>query len=153
MITPPTSCFYVLRVEGEAAEFVTSLVSEGAIADIREAVLISKDYSNDIQATLSMDAAVKSIAAHLVEANLLTTACFNPLYIPSSPAAIDEMLDLESQSEGIRFKGMNGSPFIIKTLSITLDDKNVINGQLECNPFELPNYTDIIQGQRNKLLN
>jgi len=148
-----TDCFYVLQMGGEAAEYVTGLLSEGAMADIAEAVLISKDFKNDIQATISLDSVIDSIKSQLLEENLTTSSLLNPLYIPSSAAAIDEMLDSEGRGDGMRFKGMGGSPFILKSIDVSLNDVCVIDARVECKPFDLPGYTDIIRGQTDILLN
>jgi hypothetical protein len=153
MIIPPTSCFYVIRAEGEAAEYITATLSTGVITDILTAVLVSTDFSNDMQASIGLDNTLTALKNQLLEPNLIRHEVHNPLYIPSSQADIDDALDgCDFETEGFRFVGMDGSPFTMKTVSISDEDHAVIEGKISCRPFELPSYSDIILGQKAEKL-
>ena len=45
MITPPTECFYVVQVDGEAAEFVAATLSLSTISDIEQAGQLGIKYN------------------------------------------------------------------------------------------------------------
>jgi hypothetical protein len=153
MITPPTSCFYLIRAEGEAAEAVSAALSVGVITDIRSAVLISGDFESDMQATVSLDSTIAVLKNQLPQHDLLQSEAHNPLYVPSSGTAIDEVLDGGGfGTEGFRFVGMDGSPFTLKTVSVSAADQRVIEGKVSCRPFELPSYTEIIMAQEAERL-
>ena len=148
MITVPTDCSWLLRVEGEAAEYVTSTLSLGAMNDIKEVVLISDEYSNDIQATISLMETVGHMTAHLDgEVNEKTTV--NPLYVPSTAEQIDTVMEGSPGSEMVAFTGMDGSPYTIQMVTVCIGERNVISGKLSCHPFELPSYNEIIRNQAN----
>jgi hypothetical protein len=147
MITPPTNCFYVVRAEGEAAGFVCAALSARVKADIATAVLVSEDFSNDLQATNGFDSTVKIMKAGLVDEDLVESVELNPLYIPSSQEDIDDMLDGDASEDNFHFTGMDGNPFTLKLVSIMSDDKEVIQGKVSCKPFDLPSYTDIVAAQ------
>jgi len=150
MINPPTDCFFVIQLHGEAAEYVASTLSESTLSDIREAVMISEDFSNDIAAEVSMDNAVLNVKNSLMgEVEELIT--MNPLYIPSGPDAIRDVLDGDFKSDTLKFTGMDGNPFTLKTTSLTSNDQGVLEAKVACKPFELPSYEDIIAGQTKGL--
>lgn len=153
MIIPPTDCFWMVRVEGDAAEFVAHALSTSSMCDIHEAVLISQDYKDDISGTNSMDEFVEYLKQSLPHEELVEMTNFNPLYVPSTPAQLDEVLDGDYKSETVAFTGMDGSPFTMKTIGISFDGQNIIQGKLACRPFDLPSYSDILQGQKNVRLN
>lgn len=148
MITPPTACFYVVRAEGEAAEFVAATLSMGIVADIKVALLVSADYSNDVQAAVGLDSTVDTLKSRLLSPDLTEATEFNPLYIPSTQAAIDDVLDGDEQAETFEFTGMDGSPFTLKTVNVATADHDVIEGKVACKPFDLPSYSDIIAAQK-----
>ena len=153
MITPPTDCFYVIQVQGEAAEFVTAVLSVGAIADIKEAVLISEDFDNDIQACNGLDETMASVKVCMVDQDLTERTTHNPLYIPSTHDELDSVLDGDVKSEHFRFIGMDGNPFIMKTVSIMAGEDGLMLGKVSCKPFDLPPYSEIVANQIGMKLN
>lgn len=146
MITPPTDIFWTVRVEDEAAEFVTSTLSLSSMADIKEVVLISDDFNNDIQANITLDDTIQAIASHIESPTIEKTA-INPLYWPSSREVIDSVMEGEADSETVAFVGMDGSPFTMKLVDVSIDDRLVIDGKISCKPFELPSYSEIVKNQ------
>lgn len=152
MITPPTDCFYVIQVKGEAAEFIASTLSPQVIADIQEAVLISENFSNDVQANVSMDATLAVVKQQLHELTTELTE-HNPLYVPCSATELDDVLEGDMKTDSLRFTGMDGSPFTMRTVSVLTAAEHVIEGSVSCRPFNLPSYSDIIKAQDNFKLN
>ena len=152
MIIPPTDCFYVIQASGEAAEFVAATLSMGSMADIKEAILISEDFNNDIQATIGLDNTVALMKQRLVSNDLIELTDVNPLYVPSSVEALDAMLDSEPRSESYNFIGLGGNPFIMKSTRINSGDENLIMGHVSCKPFNLPPYSEIIAAQASMKL-
>lgn len=153
MITPPTDFFYVIQATGEAAEAVAATLSPAITSDIREVVLISDDFTNDIQATNGLDETLKAMREGLLDQNLTEETDLNPLYKPSTQAELDAVLDPEPRSENYRFIGMNSNPFIMKATRISAGDEYVLLGHVSCRPFELPSYNDIIEAQTNVRIN
>lgn len=148
MIIPPTECFYMIQVQGEAAEVVASTLSLGAMSDIREAVLVSEDYTNDIQATVCLDNMIAAVKQQLVESEVIESSEFNPLFKPSTHDELDEVLDGDDKAESsFRFIGMHGNPFMLKSTRLLHGEEEILVGQVSCRPFDLPSYTDILAGQ------
>lgn len=145
MITPPTDFFFVVHVQGEAAEAVAETISLGSMADIKEAVLISDDYENDFVAHMGMDVTIDGLKAGLFgDIEQLTT--MNPLYIPSTRDEVDAVLEeAGNEDENLRFIGPDGSPFTMKTISVIGTD-SLIMGKVQCKPFDMPSYKEIIAG-------
>jgi len=153
MISPPTSSYYCIHVRGEAVEFITSTLSPGALADIEEVMLISENFDNDIQATIGMDHTI-ALLKQQVHTILAEQVTFNPLFIPSSFKDLDAVLDYgDEQTKELKFTGMDGSPFTLKTVSLSEGDQEVLLGLVNCKPFHLPSYGDIIIAQQNERLN
>jgi hypothetical protein len=154
MINPTTDCFYVIQAEGEAASLVSEKLSASTVQDIREVILISEDFDNDIQASESLDNAIEEVKSRLGEADLTEATTFNPLYIPSSQEAIDDVLDGDVKSESYRFVGMDGSPFTWKTVSISgSNDEELLMGKISYKPFDLPGYSEILAAHANVKIN
>lgn len=153
MIVAPTSCFFLVKAQGEAAVQVVSSISPGAANDIESVILLSSDFKSDIDAANKMHASIDSISKQsLIPEHLLqTTEQYNPLYIPSEPSAVDEMLQLDARTDGIKFTGMHGNPFTFKTVEILQNFSPVIQGKIEYHPFDLPSYSEIIQEDINRI--
>jgi len=149
MITPPTSCFWMVRVEGDAAEFVAHTLSTSTMSDIHEAVLISEDFQSDIQGTISMDEMVEYLKQSMPnESNLVELSDVNPLYMPATPEQLDNVLEGDGRSESLSFTGMDGSPFTLKMVEVSDGENDIIQGKLTCRPFDLPSYSEILKGQK-----
>jgi hypothetical protein len=153
MITPPTECFYMVNMQGEAAELVTAKFSPGSMGDIMEAVLVSEDFNNDIQATIGLDMTIATMKKQLIESVVIESSDFNPLYKPSTPEELDDALDGEDQSETFRFISMDGNPFMMKSTRLLHGEQEILMGHVSCHPFDLPSYSDIIAGQKAIKLN
>ena len=144
MITPPTDSFYVIRAEGDAAELIASTLSMGAMNDIRAVVLLSADFKSDIQATCAMDKAVNTVRSALLSPISLEKIKHNPLYIPSTPQDVDDLMEV-TKADRVKFVGMGGNPFIIKSVNLEMDDKLLIEASTNCHPFDLPAYAEIVK--------
>ncbi len=157
MITPPTPSYFVVRAEGEAAESVTAVLSEGAIADVLGITMISADFESDIQASISMDSTIASIRTQLLDDTITEEVTYNPLYVPSTVEQIEDMLDMDDddlKAEHVRFIGMDGNPFAIKQVMYTSEQRgDVLFGTLACKQFDLPAFQDVVKSHEKILLN
>jgi hypothetical protein len=151
MITAPTPCFYMLKVEGEVAQQFVAELSPSSAKDIISAVLVSSDFDIDIAAVNSFDASITSMRALSPSADIVEE--YNPLYVPSGLDVLDQHMQSEQRGDAIRFVGMNGNPFILKTVEITQGDEPLISGKIEYRPFELPSYSDIVASIESTQLN
>lgn len=151
MIEAPAPCFFTVRAVDEAAQIATAVLSVKAAADIVEVSMMSDDFEYDISALLDMDAVVKQTAAELHE--IKVDENFNPMFLPKKLNELDELLELQIRSDSIRFVGMDGNPFIIKTTSIKQDDSVLLTGKAQYHPFELPSYTDIVDADDQLSIN
>lgn len=153
MITPPTKSFFVVRISGGAADFVTNAFAPGVTSDIREAVLISDDYDTDIEAHNSMDDALavlrKELRRDRVKISIDTK--YNPLYVPSTAAELDSVL--ESADDNFRFVGFDGNPFTMKSVAITSNGAELATARVACHQFDLPSYAEILEAQERKVIN
>lgn len=150
MIVAPTPCFFIVKAEGEAAAQLIAEVEPKVAHDIETVILISADFESDISAVNSMDRSV----GHLVSISSDTSATketYNPLYIPSDMASVDEMLVLEPRADGIRFSGMAGNPFMLKMVEVTEKDEPLITAKIEYRPFDIPSYSDIVLAAATRL--
>jgi hypothetical protein len=152
MITPPTSCYFVVQLDGEGAADLITSISPGAGADIEQAVMMSADYESDLYALNNLDASIRYIREHTVLSGELTEK-FNPLYIPSSIESMDEVLSLDMRHDGVRFAGMLGNPYILKMVEIASDEGTNLLAKIEYRPFELPGYADMVSLKQNTRLN
>ena len=146
MITPPTKSFFAIHIAGEAADIVMNKLSPETMTDIREAILISDDFNEDIEATNTMDAAVEKLRLQLGD-ELTVATTHNPLYIPSTQAQLDSVLEGDPSNDNFKFTGMDGNPFTMKSISITRHEEEVITAKVACHQFDLPSYTEILARQ------
>jgi len=153
MIIAPTPCYFVIKAEGEAASHVICEVSPLTGNDIITAVLVSAEFDSDIQAVHHMDTATAHIAAQTPAESLETKTEYNPLYLPGDMSAVDEMLNLDPRNDGIRFVGMSGNPYLLKTVEVKNGDEQLIVGKVEYRPFDIPGYSDLVEARARLLLN
>lgn len=155
MITPPTKSFFVIHAAGEAADFITNKFSPEVASDIREAVLISDDYETDIEAHNRMDDAMEVVRKQLRKGKIKvsTETKHNPLYVPSTQAEIDSVLEGEESTESFKFVGFDGNPYTMKSIELSTNFMPIISARVACHEFDLPSYNDIVSGQQNKVLN
>lgn len=153
MITPPTKSFFVIHVSGMAADFISDKFSPEVTSDIREAVLISDDFETDIEAHHGMDKALTKLRKPLGRSLAIETK-YNPLYIPSTPEAIDNVMESDT-ADNFRFTGFDGNPFTMKSVSIGRADNqgDLISARVACHQFDLPSYAEIIEAQEHKVIN
>ncbi len=152
MIIAPTSCYFVIRTEGEAAAHVVSEVSPAVSNDITTAVLVSADFQSDIQAVSFMDSATAHITAATPAVALETHTKYNPLYMPGGMSEVDDMLSSDS-SGAMHFSGMSGNPYLFKTVEVKNGEEELLTARVEYRPFEIPAYSDIIKARERTVLN
>jgi len=154
MISAPTSCFYLMKVEGEAVHSVAAELSPSTAADIEVAIFTSADFENDIVAVNSLATGfnhVKSIS--LLGDTLQVDERYNPLYVPSPIEKIDEMLILDPRADGVRFVGFSGNPFTLKAMEAKAGDETLISAKVDYRPFDMPAYSDIVAETQGQVLN
>ena len=154
MIIPPTKLFFIIHANGEAADTVVNKLSPTTAADIKEAIIYSEEYAEDIQASNEMDVYISELTRGLaVPCSTRTT--FNPLFIPAGQEKIDEVLDGDPESENFRFNGMDSNPFTIKSVGVTQEssDEELIRGRIACHEFPLPSYREILEAQKQVRFN
>ena len=152
MITPTVPSFYVIQAVGEAAELIASVFSSGSMSDIEGVMVISKEYSNDIEPINELDATLETLKEGL-GVDLVQNVTFNPLYIPMSMDDLQDSLESNDKSDFVRFTGMRENPYAVKIVEISADEQPVIVGSVSYKQFELPPYEDIIEKQLKTLLN
>jgi hypothetical protein len=153
MIIAPTPCYFVIKTEGEAASHIVSEVSPLAGNDIITAVLVSADFDSDIQAVHHMDAATAHITSQTPGEGLETQIEYNPIYLPGEMSAVDEMLNLDPRNDGIRFVGMSGNPYLLKTVVVKSGDEQLVVAKVEYRPFDIPGYNELVEARTKMLLN
>lgn len=150
MITPPTKSFFVIRIHGEAADVVSTKLSPSIASDVRESVLISDDYSEDIEAQNELDKAIQQFKQGL-DADVTVTVEHNPLYFPSSKEQIESVLESHEDGDMFRFIGMDGNPFTLKTILISKNDEPLLEGRVACHQFDLPTYSELFEAQKVRM--
>jgi hypothetical protein len=148
MISNLKDCFYVVRAEGEAATCLAPVLSESILSDIKEVILISKDYNTDIEAEVKMEQAVNTLKSKIeYSQDGIEQVVRNPLYYPVKDDALDAVLE-DGSEDSLKFVGMDGSPFTIKSFNFSLNDNNLIQAKVSCKPFDLPTYSDIVKSNK-----
>jgi hypothetical protein len=142
----------MIHASGEAAELIAASVSAGVMSDIVEVVVVSRNFTNDIEPINEMDASMEVIKSGLGPD--FTEACtFNPLYMPQSIDALDDVLEVETKTDNVRFVGMNENPFAIKVTEVTShQDESIITAITRYQQFDLPSY-EVIMEQQQRVLN
>lgn len=141
MITAPTTCYFIIRAEGEAAAHVVSAISPAVSTDIATAILMSADFESDVQAACHMDSATAHIALVAHAEGLETYTKYNPLYMPGSASEMDDMFS-PSSNGGIYFSGMSGNPYLFKTVEVKSGEVELLTAKVEYRPFDIPEYSD-----------
>lgn len=154
MITAPTKCFFVIKADGEFASGAVGTLSPTTANDIESIILVSGDIDTDIEAINNMMTGLETIRASTeLGSTLKMVEKFNPLYIPGPPESMDEVLLLEASNDAVRFVGMNGNPFTLKTAELKADDEPLIMGKVDYHPFDMPSYTDLMTEHRKTTIN
>lgn len=152
MIVAPTTCYFVVKTEGEAASMIVSEVSPTTGHDIATAILVSADFQTDILAVNYMDKAT----ARIIDSagpDIETVVKYNPLYVPGPMSAIDDLLNLDPRTDGIRFVGMNGNPYLLKTVEAKCGDQYILTAKVEYREFEIPGYHELVENNSKQRLN
>ena len=150
MITPPTNSFFVIHVKGEATDHVVSKLAPSTMADIREAILISNDYTSDIQAHVEMDVAVEKLKSQLGRSDIFEHTQINPLYVPSTQDQVDQVLESDPAGDSFKFVGMDNNPYTMRSVDLSMPDCEIlVAARTACHEFPLPSYSEIISAQKN----
>lgn len=152
MIEAPTTCFFTGILNDETAQLVMQDFFPSIASDIKQLTLLSADFQTDIEALNSLDDATKRIKS-IVFDEISLSEKFNPLFIPRSLDAVDDVLDASAKSDNLKFVEFNGNPFIVKQVELKRDDEKVGVFLAQHHPFELPAYSEIISSYEQFLPN
>ncbi len=144
MITPEVPSFYVIRATGEAAELITSVFSPSTMADVLEVVVVSHEFSNDIEPLNEVAESLSLINEGLISTVKQTTE-FNPLYVPSTAEQIDEAIDADVIGDVTKFIAMDGNPYAIASTKIETESGPLLTAVVRYNEFEIPSYDSVIK--------
>jgi len=150
MIQAPTPAFYVVRATGEAAELIASVFSPGSMGDITDVIVLSKEFSNDIEPINELDESLQSLKTGL-SAELIEDCQFNPLFIPMSLDDLDDALEVEQKSDHVRFSAMDGNPFAVKIVQLSTPLEPLLTATVSYQQFDLPGYEQIMEKQKTLL--
>jgi hypothetical protein len=135
----------MLKTEGETAQQVISEISPSAGVDISSAIMMSADFESDLVAVHSLSAALAHVRSRSpVNEQEVTEEKYNPLYVPGSVGELDDVLSLDPRTENIRFVGMGGNPFILKTIEVNDGETPIIAAKVEYRPFDIPTYSELV---------
>lgn len=136
-----TECFFTITAYDEAATEVASLITPASAPDIVQLTIGSGLFAHDVQAVASFDRIVNQLSVDLKDAELREK--INPLFLSGNIQEVDDMLDLQMKTDGIRFTGMDGNPFTIKMADVKIRNLPVLVGKVQSLPFELPTYSEL----------
>lgn len=150
MIQAPTPAFYVVRATGEAAELIASVFSPGSMGDITDVIVLSKEFTNDIEPINELDDSIQTLKAGL-SADLIEDCQFNPLFIPMSLDDLDDALEVEQKSDRVSFSAMDGNPFAVKIVQLSTPLQPLLTATVSYQQFDLPGYEQIMEKQKTLL--
>jgi hypothetical protein len=152
MINTDAPSYYSIRCDGEGAQNITSeFMSDKVSNDITSVAMVSQTYSSDIQTLNEFDRMMAKMKA-LSGYDGVKNTKFNPLYLPVGKFAdVLEVVNVDS----IKFTGMNGDAFAIKTVELTPFNESspLLFGRAVYEQFTLPSYSEIIKAEEQALLN
>ena len=153
MIDTKQKSFYILNATREAAETLTSIFSSRSLKDVESITVLSKLFDNDIEPINELKTSIECLKTSF-SAGYKESGEFNPLYFPSTPDQIDEILEHTGISGSLKFSGMNGNPFAIMSADVKTEDDELLIHSLTCyRPYDLPAYEEIIAGQKSFFMN
>lgn len=157
MITPPngTPSFYAAILEKPAAEFLVSLLAPQFVrgGDIKEAMITSMDFNNDVEATVELQTAVKEIADNLIDFHqeIDTAERFNPLFLPKTKDLYD-LVEVNDDGEITTIDGFQ-NPFVVMYSKTSIENHpNVIEGRVVYRQFALPPLHESLEAYQEPLL-
>ncbi len=150
MITPSSPSFYVIQATGEAAELIASVFSPGSMGDITDVVVLSKEFTNDIEPLNELTASIETIKEGL-GVDIVENVKFNPLYVPMDLEDLDDALEVEQKSDVVKFTAMDGNPFAVKIIEILANEESLLTGTVSYQQFDLPGYETIMEKQNTYL--
>lgn len=154
MIIAPTAAYYMVKAEGEAAENMVSELSPSTASDIATVILVSADFEVDIMAVHNLSRSIEYIKGSLHDPKMSVDEKYNPLYMPAPMEQVDEMLNLDPRNDGIRFVGMNGNPYTLKTVEMKANgDEPLVTGKVDYRPFDFPGYSEIVADRERAYVN
>ena len=152
MIEAPTPCFFTGFLRDEAAQFMMQDLFPSVASDIEEISIISEDFDTDIEALVGLDDTAGRIKM-LVASDVDISEKFNPLFIPQTLDAVDEVLESNMKNDHLKFVAFNGNPFTLKHVEMKKNDVHLVTFQAQFHPFDLPAYSEIISSYEQFLPN
>jgi hypothetical protein len=152
MINPEVPSFYVVQATGEVAELIASVFSPTTMSDVVEVVIVSREFSNDIEPINEMSAGIEVLTPAILSEIKKTTE-FNPLYVPSTPDQIDESIDADVLNDMTKFTAMGGNPYAIAQTKIRTESETLLTATVRYNEYEIPSYDTVVKSCSTSLLN
>lgn len=141
MITTNASCYFEIEIAGDAAGRTILEISPRCVLDIETITLLSESFTDDISCSNAMSAQIGKLT--LDTPNSIQTAELNPLYIPNADV---ETAFADSTDRQVKFTGVDGNPFTVKTTKVeTAYGDKIIEAHVRYESFILPPYQEIMQ--------
>ncbi len=157
MITPPLSApsFYTAIFEGDAAKFVVGLVAESFAKndDIKQVMVTSQDFTNDISAIVELEESTREVVSHLVDADEIidTVVKYNPLFLPHAES-LHDVVETDEEGDIISVDGFS-NPFSVMTMKHSVPEHpNVVEAKVVYKQFDLPPLINELEGNKEVLL-
>ncbi len=152
MIAPAADCYFVAKLDGEAASNLALQLFPSTALDVVQVMLNSDVFETDIEGMSFFDkmtATLKVFSKVSLEEELEE---INPLYLPCKMDRVDELLDVDVKRDIYQFDGLDGNPFTIKLLE-TGDESSRLEAVLRYKPFQLPSYTELAEAHQAVSIN
>jgi hypothetical protein len=152
MIPAAAECYFIAKLEGEAASNLALQFSPGAALDIEQVIMSSDVFKTDIEGISFFDqtvTALKDFSGVSLEEEIEE---INPLYLPCRMDAVDEVLDIDVKRDIYQFEGLDGNPFTIKLIEAG-DESSRLEAVLRYRPFQLPGYMELSEAHQAVRIN
>lgn len=150
MITPPLNAasFFSLYMTAKSAQGLVGLMT--SCEDIEIALVTSRDFTSDIEATVKCIEASKAVA-ELIGQNVEPVISHNPIYLPNHKNLFDEV-EFNSDGEIDKVSGFN-NPFVAVTVKLSAEDQpNFVDASVCYKQFELPPIREFVESDSKVLL-
>ena len=144
--------FFVIKIAGDLAEIIAEEIAPGAMLDIENVAIMSIEFQSDIHAMNALQPAIDKLKQPINGAMVITDA-FNPLFLPTEISNLDDVLDMDTKTDMMRFTGMDGNPYVVRKVTVDVDGETLIDARVGVEQFELPNYSELMQARSSNNIN
>lgn len=135
--------FFAIQIEGQAAEQLAELLSPSVAMDIKLVGVVSETMPSDMHAINEMCRTVAELRKR-IDGDTEVSDEFNPLFLPKADELLEAQLDIDARSDGVRFLGMDGNPFVIRKIEVSLNGHKIIDARCGVEQFKLPAYAELM---------